>query len=127
LWTRSDDDRVLLLSFHHIVCDAWSIDLLLQELGTLYAAFAAGNPSPLPQPVAQYADYAWWQRRYLQAPELADRVRARRKALAGMPTRVRLPATKPLDLPPPCTAELRAEISPPAAPPTRPLSLCTNP
>jgi amino acid adenylation domain-containing protein len=63
------DEHVLLLTLHHAVTDGWSMMLLQRELSTLYAAFAAGRPSPLPEPALQYADFAHWQRTRL-APAL---------------------------------------------------------
>ena len=42
--------------------DGWSIGVLIRELAALYAAFAAGEPSPLPELPIQYADFAVWQR-----------------------------------------------------------------
>ena len=53
---------MVLLTMHHIVSDGWSMGVLLNEVTTLYAAFSRGEPSPLPEPVLQYADYAVWQR-----------------------------------------------------------------
>ena len=47
---------------HHIVSDGWSMGVLVRELGALYEAFSAGQPSPLPELPVQYADYAVWQR-----------------------------------------------------------------
>ena len=47
---------------HHIVSDGWSMGVLVRELAALYAAFAPGQPSPLPELPVQYADYAVWQR-----------------------------------------------------------------
>ena len=58
--------HLLLLTMHHIVSDGWSMEMLLRELATLYAAVAAGRPSPLPELPVQYADFAIWQRRWLQ-------------------------------------------------------------
>ena len=58
----------LLLTLHHIACDGWSVGILMHELTALYAAFAAGLPSPLPELPMQYADYAAWQRQRLTGP-----------------------------------------------------------
>ena len=57
-----DREHVLVIAMHHIVSDGWSAGVLLGELATLYGAFAAGEPSPLPPLSVQYADYAVWQR-----------------------------------------------------------------
>jgi amino acid adenylation domain-containing protein/non-ribosomal peptide synthase protein (TIGR01720 family) len=63
-------EHVVLLMLHHIVSDAWSMEVLLRELGVLYAAFAQGQPSPLPELPVQYADFALWQRQWLQGEVL---------------------------------------------------------
>lgn len=57
----SPQEQVMALAMHHIVADAWSLAVLVNELSTLYAAFAAGLPSPLPALPIQYADYSHWQ------------------------------------------------------------------
>ena len=57
-----EDLHVLIQVEHHFVHDGWSYALLLRELKELYAAFADGRPSPLPEPPVQYADFAVWQR-----------------------------------------------------------------
>src|SRR6185295_10903885 len=57
-----EDDHALVLAMHHIVSDAWSLGVLVREIGELYRAFAAGEASPLPDLPLQYADYAAWQR-----------------------------------------------------------------
>jgi amino acid adenylation domain-containing protein len=67
----ADDDHALLFTTHHIVSDAWSIGILIKEISMLYAAFAAGGPSPLPELPLQYADYALWQRERLSGEVLA--------------------------------------------------------
>ncbi|MBR8834795.1 MAG: amino acid adenylation domain-containing protein [Stigonema ocellatum SAG 48.90 = DSM 106950] len=59
-------EYVLLLNLHHIVADGWSIGVLIKELGTLYKAFLENKPSPLPELPIQYADFAEWQREWLQ-------------------------------------------------------------
>jgi hypothetical protein len=74
-------EHVLLLNLHHIVSDGWSLGVLVRELSALYPALAAGQPSPLPSPRMQYADYAAWQREYLQGEVLASQVRWWRERL----------------------------------------------
>ncbi|GAB1539219.1 hypothetical protein NUACC21_18850 [Scytonema sp. NUACC21] len=59
-------EYVLLLNLHHIVADGWSIGVLIRELGVLYKAFVENKPSPLPELPIQYADFAEWQREWLQ-------------------------------------------------------------
>ncbi|SMH62085.1 hybrid non-ribosomal peptide synthetase/type I polyketide synthase [Azospirillum agricola] len=81
------DDHVLLLVMHHIATDGWSISLLMKELVALYEAFAQGRPSPLPDPAAQYADFAHWQRNGLEADTLARQSTYWRERLDGLPER----------------------------------------
>ena len=67
-------EHVLVLTLHHIVCDGWSSQILAGEFVTLYEAFDAGLPSPLlPLPI-QYADYAVWQRGWLQGSVIEERL-----------------------------------------------------
>ncbi|HEX4499319.1 MAG TPA: amino acid adenylation domain-containing protein, partial [Thermoanaerobaculia bacterium] len=77
--------HVLLLTMHHIVSDGWSMEILLRELMALYAAFAAGRPSPLPELAVQYADFAVWQRRWLTGEALSRQLEHWRQRLAGAP------------------------------------------
>jgi amino acid adenylation domain-containing protein len=80
----AEHDHMLLLALHHIVADAWSAGLLMQELGILYGAFARGEPSPLPELPVQYADFAVWQRQHLA--ELQERqLEFWRRQLADLP------------------------------------------
>ncbi|CAM2064007.1 Amino acid adenylation domain-containing protein [Sulfidibacter corallicola] len=60
------EDHVLLATMHHIISDGWSLGVLVHEFTTLYEAFAADRPSPLPELAVQYADFALWQRDVLQ-------------------------------------------------------------
>ncbi|HEY0510562.1 MAG TPA: amino acid adenylation domain-containing protein [Thermoanaerobaculia bacterium] len=83
------------LDLHHIVGDGWSLDLLLRELEALYRAFHHGNPSPLPEPPLQYADYAVWQRERLRGAALDDLLAFWRDELAGAPAELELPADRP--------------------------------
>ena len=72
---HKEDEHLLLISTHHIISDGWSIGVLIQELATIYAAFSVGKPSPLPELSIQYADYAYWQRQWLQTDVLATSVK----------------------------------------------------
>jgi amino acid adenylation domain-containing protein len=78
-------DHVLLLTMHHIVSDGWSTGVLLRELSALYQAFAAGKPSPLPELRIQYADFAVWQREWLQGAVLESQLGYWRKQLHDIP------------------------------------------
>lgn len=88
-------EHYLLLTIHHIVFDGWSMTLLIQELTTLYAAFAQEQPSPLAALPIQYVDYASWQRHSLQGERLAQRLAYWKQRLAGAPTLLQLPTDRP--------------------------------
>ena len=68
----ADDRHELLLSAHHIVADGLSLNVLLNELSSIYGSHGQQSPASLPPLVVQYADYAAWQRAWLTSPE-ADR------------------------------------------------------
>jgi amino acid adenylation domain-containing protein len=70
----SQQEHVLLLNMHHIISDGWSMGVLIDELVTLYDAFAADKPSPLPELSIQYADYAVWQRDWLKGGSLQSQL-----------------------------------------------------
>jgi len=91
----ADDEYILLITQHHIISDGWSIGLFVQELGAIYAAFSQGLPDPLPEPAVQYADYAVWQRQWLQGEALATQIDFWRDHLAGAPELLELPADRP--------------------------------
>ncbi|HEX6864210.1 MAG TPA: condensation domain-containing protein, partial [Thermoanaerobaculia bacterium] len=85
----------LLVNAHHVVTDGWSVRILSKELVTLYEAFAAGRPSPLPELPAQYADFARWQRERLSGAELARQVAYWRERLGDDPPALDLPLDRP--------------------------------
>ncbi|WJM89444.1 non-ribosomal peptide synthase/polyketide synthase [Pseudomonas brenneri] len=64
------DDHVLLLTQHHIISDGWSMQVLVEELIALYGAYSQGQSLELPALAIQYADYAQWQRQWMEAGEL---------------------------------------------------------
>ncbi|MGA4403099.1 amino acid adenylation domain-containing protein, partial [Ralstonia nicotianae] len=89
-----EQEHVLLITMHHIVSDGWSQGVLARELGSLYEAYRAGNADPLPALPIQYADYAVWQRRWLEGGELQRQGTYWEQALAGAPTLLSLPTDR---------------------------------
>jgi len=88
------EDHAVVLTAHHAVFDGWSVGLLLAELQALYAAFAAGSPSPLAPLPVQYADYAHWQRTHFTPERLEAQLAYWREKLAGVPA-LDLPTDRP--------------------------------
>ena len=95
LFRLSAQDHLLLITLHHIVADGWSIEIFAREFGTLYSAFVNGQPCPLPDLPIQYADFALWQRRYLQGEVLEALLAHWQRTLAGAPPIVTLPTDYP--------------------------------
>jgi amino acid adenylation domain-containing protein/non-ribosomal peptide synthase protein (TIGR01720 family) len=92
---REDPHRhTLLLTIHHIVSDGWSTAVFLREVAALYAAFAAGQPSPLPPPEIQFPDFAIWQRERLRGAVRDELTAYWREQLSGVPA-LELPADHP--------------------------------
>ncbi|MBO0871081.1 MAG: AMP-binding protein, partial [Micromonosporaceae bacterium] len=60
-------EHVLLVAMHHIVADGWSVGVLIREVGTAYEAFAGDRTPTLPELAVQYADFAAWQREWLDS------------------------------------------------------------
>jgi amino acid adenylation domain-containing protein len=90
----SNDEHILILTTHHIVADAWSMGILTRELWTLYDAYANRRPSPLQDPPVRYADYAVWQREWLQKEALEAQLSYWRKQLVNLPV-LSLPTNHP--------------------------------
>ncbi|MFZ0922507.1 MAG: amino acid adenylation domain-containing protein, partial [Candidatus Acidiferrales bacterium] len=90
-----DEEHVGLLTMHHIVSDGWSTGILVRELATLYVAFCFGGPSPLPALPIQYADFAHWQRQWLQGEVLETQIAYWKEQLAGARTLIDLPTDLP--------------------------------
>ncbi len=85
----------LLATFHHIVADGLSMEILQRELGALYPAFSAGRPSPLPPLPVQYPDFAVWQRRWLSGEELERQLAWWRGCLSSAAPVLELPTDRP--------------------------------
>jgi phthiocerol/phenolphthiocerol synthesis type-I polyketide synthase E len=95
LLALGDAQHLLQVTFHHIVCDAWSVDVWWRELAALYAAATTGAPAALPELPIQYGDFATWQRRRWERGELEPHLAYWRRRLAGSPTLLALPADRP--------------------------------
>jgi amino acid adenylation domain-containing protein len=77
---------VLLLVLHHIAADGWSMPVLVSELSKLYSSFSNNEDSELKSPEIQYADYALWQREYLDAASLQNKLSYWEEKLSGTAT-----------------------------------------
>ncbi|MDY4350970.1 amino acid adenylation domain-containing protein, partial [Pectobacterium brasiliense] len=90
-----DDTHVLLLTQHHIISDGWSIGILARELAALYQAAREGHDAQLPPLPVQYADYAVWQRQWLQGETLDNLRDYWRRQLESAPALLTLPTDRP--------------------------------
>ena len=86
-----EQEHWITMVIHHIVSDAWSMGVLVQELASLYLAFSSGRQSPLPELSIQYADYAMWQREWLQGETLKTMLDYWKQHLDGKPSALALP------------------------------------
>ena len=91
----SEQEHVALFTVHHISSDGWSMDVLNREVTTIYEAYKLGQPSPLPELTIQYADFAVWQRQWLQGEVLDKQLNYWKKQLAGAPPLIELPTDRP--------------------------------
>jgi amino acid adenylation domain-containing protein len=89
------EDHAVAITLHHIVSDGWSMGVLIRELGAVYEALSSGRPSPLPSLPVQYADFAVWQREWLQGEVLERQLGWWRERLAGAPPVLALPLDRP--------------------------------
>ena len=80
-----EERHVGLLTMHHIVSDGWSTGILIRELAVLYDAFSSEMPSPLSELPIQYADFANWQRLWLQGEILQTQLAYWKQQLLGIP------------------------------------------
>jgi len=90
----AEDEHILLITLHHIVTDAWSMDILIREVIALYDAFTSGRGDSLRELPIQYGDYAVWQRERLEPGVLDQQLDYWKKHLAELTT-VSLPLSRP--------------------------------
>ncbi|WP_139253735.1 non-ribosomal peptide synthetase [Hydrococcus rivularis] len=94
LVTLNETEYLMLLTTHHIIADAWSRGVLFRELAALYSAFCTGKPSPLLELPIQYADYALWQRDWLQGEVLEKQLNYWQQQLRGELPLLNLPTDR---------------------------------
>ena len=91
----SEREHVVLFNLHHIICDGWSLGVLVRETTTLYDAISRGKRYPLAELPLQYGDYALWQRSTLQSEAVERQLAYWRSRLAGAPRTTALPSDRP--------------------------------
>jgi amino acid adenylation domain-containing protein len=90
-----EEEAVLLLTMHHMVSDGWSMGVLYRELRQFYAAFRAGEASPLGDLPVQYGDYAAWQQRSFEGGRYDKQLAYWTRQLDGLPSACTFPADRP--------------------------------
>src|ERR1051325_3122330 len=90
-----DEKHVLLLAMHHIVSEAWSMGVLIGEVVALYEGYTTGREVALPALPIQYADFAAWQRDWLQGDVLEEQFKYWRQHLGGSLPILELPTDRP--------------------------------
>ncbi len=91
----AEEEHLVVLTIHHIVSDGWSMGVLVREIAALYPAFARREHPSLPELPLQYADFAVWQREWLQGDVLESQLSYWRRRLAGAPMSLDLPVDHP--------------------------------
>ena len=89
------EDYILVPVIHHIIIDGWSKGILFKELSSFYQALLSNSTASLPKLPIQYADFAVWQRQWLQGEVLANQLNYWKKQLAAAPPLLELPTDKP--------------------------------
>jgi amino acid adenylation domain-containing protein len=89
-----EEEHLFVLTEHHLIHDGWTQGVMLKEFMTLFSAFSRGEPSPLPELPIQYADFALWQRDYMQGERLEGHLNYWRQKLADLPPRLELPTDR---------------------------------
>ncbi len=95
LLVLAQDECILLITAHHIATDGWSFGVFLKEFRLLYEAFRAGEPSPLSDPLIQYADYAAWQSEWLNSEAAQQQLSYWIRHLSGAAPLLELPTDRP--------------------------------
>ena len=94
LFNLGETQNILLVTLHHIASDGWSVSVFAQELSACYEAAVIGQPSSLPKLPVQYADFAIWQRNWLQGSTLKTQLDYWKEKLQELP-QLQLPTDHP--------------------------------
>ncbi|NEO77384.1 amino acid adenylation domain-containing protein [Moorena sp. SIO4G3] len=94
LFKLGTTEHILQITLHHIASDGWSVTVLPKELSAIYTATLQEEPSPLPELPIQYADFAVWQRNYLQGETLSSQLNYWKQKLLDLP-KLQLPTDHP--------------------------------
>lgn len=105
LLKRAEIDHVLVVTIHHISCDGWSMNILMNEVTEVYAGIVSKKQSPLAALPIQYADYSLWQRQYFSGESLSSRLSYWKEQLTGVE-----PLNLPLDYPRPAIQSTKGAI-----------------
>jgi amino acid adenylation domain-containing protein len=100
LWHLDQEEHILLVAFHHIIADAWSLGIFVRELGILYESMLNEEDEQLSVLPIQYADYAHWQQQWLQNNYLDQQFAYWREQLGGYSDNVLLPYDHPRSVQP---------------------------
>lgn len=86
-----EDEHLAAIVMHHIISDAWSMSLLVEEIAKLYTSLSFGRPSPIPELSLQYADFANWQKDWLQGEAIQKQLQYWKQKLDRRPSQMALP------------------------------------
>ncbi len=78
----SNDEHLLVINQHHVASDGWSLGVMVNEFTSLYESYGEGKQSRLAELEVQYADFAVWQREWLQGPVLEEQIEYWKRQLA---------------------------------------------
>jgi amino acid adenylation domain-containing protein/non-ribosomal peptide synthase protein (TIGR01720 family) len=95
LFRLKPDEHILVTIISHIITDGWSLGIFNQEIAQLYGAFKQRNPSPLPDLLLQFADYAYWQHQWFKGEIQQHELAYWKEHLQGVPTLLELPTDHP--------------------------------
>jgi amino acid adenylation domain-containing protein len=91
----SDEEHILLLNLHHIVTDGWSMGVMFEQVGRYYEQAATGEPIQEQELELQYADYAQWQREWLEQQQCEQQLSYWMDHLQSAPPLLELPTDRP--------------------------------
>ncbi|MFH1537854.1 MAG: amino acid adenylation domain-containing protein, partial [bacterium] len=95
LFEMGETSHLFLITMHHIVCDGWSMNVMMEELFALYEAYAAGDDARLPRLRIQYKDYSEWHNAVLEGEGMKEIRRYWHDRLSGNPPTLELPTDHP--------------------------------